>query len=184
MIFQFLSGEKLKEAKLNQFKIIGMRKIFFVAALLTTVMSSIEAQRIALKTNSLYWIGLTPNIGVEFLGEKTSVDIEFGGSPFSITKNVYFQPEIKFWFNKVLTKSYIGIEPVYAYYNYNIFKKQGKGSALGVGLNYGYSFLINQRFNIEPLIGGKYLRTTNRDNSQKKNAFIPNIGLNLTYVLK
>lgn len=161
-----------------------MKKILYTISFFVCALCSSNAQSVALKTNALYWVGLTPNIGVEFLGKKTSVDIEFGGSPFSITKNVYFQPEIKFWFTKVLTKSYIGIEPVYAYYNYNIFGKKGNGSALGVGVNYGYSFLINQRFNIEPLIGAKYMRTTNRDNRKKGNAIIPNIGVNLTYVIK
>lgn len=123
-----------------------------------------KAQMLAVKTNALSWVALTPDIGLEVVvGDHTSVALSAFGT-YAPLKNypiklVALQPEFRYWFNgRPLTREYIGICGFATTYDLtlpagpdraNIFK----GDAFAIGLSGGYSFSLGKRWNFE-LSGG------------------------------
>ena len=46
-----------------------------------------SAQKVAVKTNALYWATTTPNVGVEFaLGERMTLELAGGYNPWTLNK--------------------------------------------------------------------------------------------------
>lgn len=85
-------------------------------ALITTVVvmlavaSPATAQRINVKTNALYWLAMSPNLGVEFrINRHMTFNLEgvvnrvSGFKPYGVsnlsTKGFAFEPEVRYWFS-------------------------------------------------------------------------------------
>ena len=144
---------------------------------------SSNAQRIAVKTNALYWATATPNVGVEAaIGERWTVEIEGGYNPWTLDKDTNVKakhwlvsPEFRYWFCNSFQGHFIGINGNYTQFNIGglpvamppVFISLGKGGsstpdlqksriqgwAVGAGLTYGYAFPIARRWNIELTAG-------------------------------
>lgn len=132
------------------------RLIIIISALSLSL--GVSAQQIAVKTNLLTDIVLTPSLGVELVtGEHMSLDFTFMGNyiPFWINSKVLaFQPECRYWFNgRPMTREYIGIAALATMYDVTLGKKVYDGEAAGAGLTGGYVFNLSERWNFE-LTGG------------------------------
>ena len=82
-----------------------MKRLSLILFLLLASFScSLQAQDFALKTNGLYWLTTTPNVGMEFaLSRKVTMDLSAAYNPwtFKDDKKMRFwlaQPEVKYWF--------------------------------------------------------------------------------------
>ncbi len=117
------------------------------------------AQRLAVKTNALSWVALTPDIGLEMVtGERTSVSVSVFGTyrPFGLPEKVLaVQPEFRFWFNgRPLTREYVGVCAFAATYDLVLGARTGKsnvfrGDALALGVSGGHIFNLSTRWNLE-----------------------------------
>ena len=59
------------------------RKLLICAVLAMSALTAAYGQKIALKTNALYWATTTPNIGVEAsVGKKHTVQLFYGLNPW------------------------------------------------------------------------------------------------------
>lgn len=73
------------------------------------------AQDIAIKTNGLYWLATTPNIGLEVAtSDKISIELTGAYNPwtFKNDKKLRFwlaQPEAKYWFCEKFEGHFIGL---------------------------------------------------------------------------
>lgn len=117
-----------------------------------------DAQQIAVKTNALYWLGLTPNIGCEIVtGEHTSIDFTALGHwrPFGLNSKVFaFQPEFRYWFNgRPMTREFVGVNAMVATYDIVASGYVYNGNAMMLGLAGGYIFSLSDHWNLE-LCGG------------------------------
>ena len=84
-----------------------------------------SAQDFAVKTNALYWVSTTPNIGFEVgLGKKTTLDISAGYNPWTLDrsgednmkfKHVKVDPEFRYWFCERFHGHFIGVNALYSY---------------------------------------------------------------------
>jgi hypothetical protein len=123
--------------------------------------------RLAIKSNLLQAITLTPNLGFE-LGISRRITLELGGgyNPWNLNtmnesnkKLVYWivRPEIRYWTRERFNGHFLGAHLLYGRYNISnhgiplLFDKQYRyeGSALGAGISYGYSLMINNRWSME-----------------------------------
>ena len=142
---------------------------------------SASAQKVAVRTNSLYWMTATPNIGFEFaLADRWTFEVAGGYNPWTFdkeenmkAKHFLVTPEFRYWFCESFQGHFIGVNGNYTQFNasgihvpavfYKVEAHEGfladlqlarsEGWAAGAGLTYGYATPIGRRWNIEFTIG-------------------------------
>ena len=145
-------------------------------------MGSVHAQKVAMKTNALYWATATPNLGMEFaMSDRWTFELEGGYNPWNLdtnnnmkVKHWLVSPEFRYWFCNSFQGHFIGINANYTQFNIgglpqgmpNLFVNLNtevpmpdlsvariQGWAVGAGLTYGYAFPIARRWNMEFTVG-------------------------------
>lgn len=150
-------------------------KIKFILLLFILLSIAIDAtaQRVALKSNLLSAVNGTLNSGVEYaLGMHGTLELSGGLRPWKRTEkyvNRYWlvQQEYRYWICQKFNGSFLG-----AYVNGGEFNIGGKkapfglfkdlrkrrysGWLAGVGICYGYQFMLNTHWNVEAAVGVGY----------------------------
>ena len=134
-----------------------------------------KGSTVGIKTNIPYWGAMvTFNAGAEFrLARHWSLDIETGLNPFDgkkedgsygkSLKHWRLHPEMRYWFCETFYKHFIGLHVPYILYNVSDIKLLGtenerhQGWGAGVGVSYGYSWLLSKHWNLEATVGVGYL---------------------------
>ncbi|MFR9650206.1 MAG: DUF3575 domain-containing protein [Rikenellaceae bacterium] len=131
--------------------------------LLFVVNTPIYSQRVAVSTNLVEWATISPNIEVEVtLKEHISLSMQASCNPFNkITNNLKFKhitlsTEARYWFEQPLYAHYLGVNFIASDYNISTNKYATMGRLAGVGVGYGYSFILGNRLNLTPNIGVGY----------------------------
>lgn len=159
-------------------------KRYLIIAVFTFLasLSSVNAQKVSMKTNALYWATATPNLGMEFaLGNRWTFELEGGYNPWDLDKDNNIKvkhwlvsPEFRYWFCNSFQGHFIGINANYSQFNIgglphqtpnlffslsesapipNLTVARIQGWAVGAGFTYGYAFPIARRWNMEFTIG-------------------------------
>lgn len=169
--------------------------------LLALAFSCSMAQRVALKTNALYWATLSPNLGAEFrLSRHYTLNLEAAANPFTIGKYklhaAAFTPEVRYWLSaRPQAGHFFGIMALGAIYNMKWNDTCHQGDALGLGPTYGYSLVLGERWSVEGTIGLGLLRYREKkygegdvaptEINHKSTIIAPlKAGITLTYILK
>lgn len=154
------------------------RKLSLILIALTCLFGA-QAQRVNVKTNLLTDALLSPNVGVEVgLKPHWSLDMSGGFNLWTIDghkwKHWYAQPEARYWFCEYFAKHFVGVHALGGQYNFgnlgggfeflgSDFRKlkdnRYQGWAVGGGIAYGYSFVLDRHWDIELEIGVGYLYT-------------------------
>lgn len=130
------------------------------------------AQHGAIKTNAVYAATTTPNLGVEWvLGNHYTMDVTAGYNPFSLGENSQLKhwmvsPELRYWTCEAMNGHFLGLHGVFGDYNMSGWKipfakidmtqTRYAGEFWGIGLSYGYQWILNNHFGIEATVGGGY----------------------------
>lgn len=109
------------------------------------------AQQVAIKSNALRTVLLTPDLGVEVVtGEHSSVSFDVFGNwkPYGVdSKLIAFQPQFKWWFNgRPLVREYVGVAALFSVYDIRWKELTYNGTAGGVGLTGGYALPLGERW--------------------------------------
>ncbi len=129
---------------------------------LTALPWAVRAQNVAVKTNGLYWLAITPNVGVEIaLSRKVTLDLSAAYNPwtFKDDKKMRFwlaQPEAKYWFCEKFEGHFVGVHIHGAQYFGGFNDKRYDGYLAGGGFTYGYDWILSPHWNIEAAIGIGY----------------------------
>ncbi len=144
------------------------KRIFYL--LLLAVPFVCPAQRVAVKTNLLYWGTTTPNLSVEWApSQKVSLDFQGSYNGWKYLGNSeanrklrhwLVQPEIRFWIYEAFDGHFLGVHPFYGEYNFSnmklplrIFKElddhRYQGYGTGLGFSYGYQWYMGHHWNLE-----------------------------------
>lgn len=104
-----------------------MKKSCVLALLILLVFGGgrVFAQKVAVKTNVLYWATTTPNLGFEFgLGKKTSLEFFGGYNPWNLDKgenkkmkHYLIQPEFRYWLCERFQGHFFGLHAGFSEYN-------------------------------------------------------------------
>lgn len=141
-----------------------MRKILLIILCIAGWMERPSAQDVAIKTNGLYWLTTTPNVGVEFaLNTKMTLDISGAYNPwtFKDDKKMRFwlvQPELRYWLCEKFEGHFIGIHAHGAQFFGGFGDKRYDGYLAGGGFSYGYDWILSPRWNLETTAGIGYAR--------------------------
>lgn len=158
-------------------------KILVTAACLSALSAqSIEAQadgstnlfpintEIGVKSNLLYDLNSTINLGVEFpVARKWSVDISGNYNPWTMSENRKWkhwlvQPELRYWTGERQYGHFFGLHLLGGEFNLNkvtfpfdmypdVTNRRYAGWGAGAGLAYGYRWNFSQRWGMEAEIG-------------------------------
>lgn len=160
-----------------------MRLIF--AGLITILATFASQAQLAVKTNLLYDATTTPNIGAELrLGKKSTVNLVYGLNPWTFTsdshgnrkaKHWVLMPEYRWWPCSPFNGHFFGVHafggemnaqnvalpiPGAFFSGENITKSvrdhRFQGSFAGVGLTYGYQWILAKHWNLEAEVGVGY----------------------------
>ena len=131
------------------------------------------AQDIGIKTNSLGWLILQPNLGAEIgISDDFSINVEgmFGPFTFSQGRKIKIQGvqgEFRHWIKNLFQGPVIGVYGNWAKYDWAPAKYRYVGNMYGVGISAGYSWLFSSHWGLELIAGigwehfkqkNKYLR--------------------------
>ena len=143
--------------------------IFMFFVLNTNFSLQTYSQSIAIKSNVLYDITGTINLGGEikcFDDQSFSLSLNYNPWEFGSNKKMkqfQIQPEYRKWFDQVFIGSFIGVEAHYARYNFGsmtpfttIRNNRYQGTLVGLGATYGYQWIINPYWNLEASISLGY----------------------------
>ncbi len=133
-----------------------------------------SAQKVAIKTNALYWAAATPNLGVEFaISPKSTISTTANYNPWTFGDNAkvqhwFVRPEYRYWISGKYSHLFFSAHLIGGGFEFGGFEgpfsikrfanQYYKGSFFGAGLGMGYSFYISPRFNIETSVGAGLLR--------------------------
>lgn len=147
-----------------------MRHKKFIALFIALAFFSFaSAQKVALKTNLLVDATASANLGIEFkVGERTTMNIpaSLNAWEFSETrkfKHVAVQPSFRWWTCQPFSGHFWGVHAHYAFYNVGgigpfskIKDHRYEGWLAGAGVNYGYNWILADRWSLEAAVGVGY----------------------------
>jgi hypothetical protein len=143
------------------------------------VSDDFESPKLVIKTNALYWLTTTPNLSVEtLLSDKMSLDILACWNPWKLGEYARFQvfviqPEVRYWLGKPMKGHFIGSHAHYVHANVGLIDAtvigtpinfrlsflplyRKKGDIYGVGVSYGYSWLLGTKWRLEGVVSLGY----------------------------
>ena len=151
------------------------RKLIICAVLAMSALSAAYGQKIALKTNALYWATTTPNLGIEAsLGRKHSVQLFYGLNPWKQSggdqtslRHWLLMPEYRYWFCESFNGWFIGAHLMGGEFNmasvdlpFGVFNEledhRYEGWYAGGGITAGYQWPLSKHWNIEASLGIGY----------------------------
>ena len=145
-----------------------------------------KAQRFAVSTDLLHWAALSPGVELDMvMSPHSSMTFAASSCPANIGKgfslaHVTVNPEYKYWFSMPFYRSYVGGDLMYTAYEADRETGNTSGSLVSLCASYGYSHIINKRWNIVPH-GGLGVGV-NFDDKTRFVPFIFRIGVNIQFV--
>ena len=138
-----------------------------------------NAQDVAVKTNLISDVLLSPNLGFEAgLARKWTLDVNGQLNLWTVDnrkwRHWFVQPEARYWFCRRFTGHFVGLHGIGGQYNvgnievnmdmtntdFHPYKhKRYEGWGIGAGISYGYAWAVHPRWNIEAEVGLGYIYT-------------------------
>jgi hypothetical protein len=165
----------MKEKNINTIMILIslMKRInmkLYIGVLLVCLMGveRTSAQQIVAKSNLLYDLTTTINIGLEVsMAPKWTVDLPVSYNPWGFAddkklKHWLIQPEVRYWLCEKFNGHFVGLHAHIGAYNVAGIEWLGlkdyryEGNIYGAGLTYGYQWILNPSWSLEANIGLGY----------------------------
>lgn len=155
-----------------------MKRLALLFAIFCLGITASNAQKIAIKTNVLYDATSTVNLGIEVgLHPRWTFDLSGNYNSWSRDNNVKWkhwlaQPEARYWFCDRFAGHFIGAHLLFGAFNFGnlnnnisflgtdlspLSNHRSQGYGYGVGLCYGYDFLLGKHWNLELEVGLGYV---------------------------
>ena len=153
-----------------------MKRNTFILFLLLLLfrLADLHSQTLAVKSDLLTGALSSPNLSVEVkLSDRFTLEAGFHYNPFPAGgdkrwKHWFVQPELRYWMCQPFGGHFFGAHLMYGVYNagdmklpLGLFKgvrsSRYEGDFLGLGVSYGYHFILSPRWSIETSLGLGFL---------------------------
>lgn len=147
------------------------RRIFLPLMFLFVFVGVCQAQHIVVKSNMLYDLTTTLNVGVEgAVAPQWTIEGSINYNPWTFgqttkIRQLTFQPEARYWLCRTFSGHFFGVDLLGGLFNIGHIHalKLNKinrydGWAAGLGLAYGYDWVLSPRWNIEASLAAGYER--------------------------
>ncbi|MBQ5690253.1 MAG: DUF3575 domain-containing protein [Alistipes sp.] len=142
------------------------------------VTTGVKAQNAAIKSNLLYDVTATVNLGVEVgLAPRWTLDVSGNLNAWNIHetkrwKHWLVQPEARYWFCDRFSRHFVGFHALGGQYNIgglknnitflgtpykNLTHNRYQGWGVGAGVAYGYALILGKHWNLEFELGVGYI---------------------------
>lgn len=152
----------------------NMKRIALLLLLIFSGWNCAKTQIAAIKTNLIYDATASVNLGFEFgLAKHWTLDINGNLNMWNISglkkwRHWFAQPEARFWFCDKFNGHFLGFHAVGGQYNiggtrlvFNAFPEtktaRFEGWGAGIGIAYGYQWLLSKNWSIEASVGIGYI---------------------------
>lgn len=153
---------------------------FFVLCAFFLFHSNTFGQKAAVKTNLLYDVTTTANLGVEIgLAPRWTIDLSGNYNGWTLPggqklKHWLVQPEARYWFCDRFAGHFIAVHVLGGQYNMGLLKnnirflgtdfsllseRRYQGWFVGAGVAYGYAWILGRHWNLEAELGIGYVYT-------------------------
>ncbi len=161
------------------------RIIFLLSIFLAGIFHTANAQEVAVKTNLLYDATTTPNLGIEVgVGKMNTLQLFYGFNPWKFKSDTHgerfarhwmLMPEYRWWLCTKFNGHFIGAHLMGGEYNASsvniplpgfffggdnirsgVRDTRYQGGFAGLGVTYGYQWILNRHWNIEAEVGVGY----------------------------
>lgn len=119
-----------------------------------------SAQRVSLKTNTIDWAIMSPNMALEArLSRRVSLQLGVAVNPFKFSvfdarlSHYRVEPELRYWFNRPMARHFMALSATAAGFNLRYRDHRFVGDAVGAGISYGYALVLSDHWNMEAEIG-------------------------------
>lgn len=154
-----------------------MKRSIKILSLVTFLMIKCSAilfsQTVGIKSNLIYDVTSTINLGLEFgLSPKFSLDLSgnlnaWDSSKKKTMRHWMIQPELRYWFCEKFNSHFVALHAHGGEYNVGGLKNgfralrnnRYEGWFAGAGVGYGYSWILSRHWNIEGELGIGYAYT-------------------------
>ena len=147
-----------------------LRKCTLLYLLLLCLPAIAHGQQVAARTNALYWLTTTPNLGMEVaLDHRLTLEISGNYNAWTFfpdgmsLRHWLVQPELRFWPCKSFEGHFFGVHGHYGRYNVGqipflpgLDTYTYRGKLYGGGVSYGYHFALGRRWGLELMVGVGY----------------------------
>ena len=155
-------------------------RLLIVSICLVVASLTASAQNVVVKTNLLYDIIATANLGIEFkVAPKWTVDISGNLNAWTFSDNKKWkhwvlQPEARYWLCERFNGHFVGAHLVGGIYNMGnwntdftflgtdfgqLKEHRYEGWLVGAGIAYGYHWMLGRHWSVETEIGIGYVYT-------------------------
>lgn len=155
-------------------------RLLIVSICLVVASLTASAQNVVVKTNLLYDITATANLGIEFkVTPKWTVDISGNLNAWTFSDNKKWkhwvlQPEARYWLCERFNGHFVGAHLVGGIYNMGnwntdftflgtdfgqLKEHRYEGWLVGAGIAYGYHWMLGRHWSVEAEIGIGYVYT-------------------------
>lgn len=155
-------------------------RLLIVSICLIMASLTASAQNVVVKTNLLYDITATANLGIEFkVAPKWTVDISGNLNAWTFSDNKKWkhwvlQPEARYWLCERFNGHFVGAHLVGGIYNMGnwntdftflgtdfgqLKEHRYEGWLVGAGIAYGYHWMLGRHWSVEAEIGIGYVYT-------------------------
>lgn len=155
-------------------------RLLIVSICLVVASLTASAQNVVVKTNLLYEITATANLGIEFkVAPKWTVDISGNLNAWTFSDNKKWkhwvlQPEARYWLCERFNGHFVGAHLVGGIYNMGnwntdftflgtdfgqLKEHRYEGWLVGAGIAYGYHWMLGRHWSVEAEIGIGYVYT-------------------------
>jgi hypothetical protein len=164
-----------------------MKKIALLCLFILFVTMNLHSQaRLAVKTNLPYLVTATPNIGMEYaFAHNYTLELSGGYNPFVFKNDAQLKhwiiwSEVRYWFWESFNSHFLGLHGLIGEFNIGgidlplsgfeaLKSRRYDGIAKGLGVSYGYQWIIGNNLELELTVGGGFARIDYDVNTLGKN---------------